>query len=234
MDFLRNATTATRAQRVDQGLRSYMISVYNYMALALAITGLLAMLVGTTPALSQVVFGTGLMWFFVLAPLGMVFFLSYKIQSMSIGAAQTAFYIFSALMGISLGSVFLAYTSESIARTFFITAGTFGAMSVYGYTTKKDLSGWGSFLFMGVIGIIIAGLVNIFLQSSALQFIVSFIGVLVFTGLVAYDTQRIKEYYYMAPDSDSASRYAIMGALALYMDFINLFIHLLRFFGERK
>jgi hypothetical protein len=170
----------------------------------------------------------------MLAPLGFVFFLGAKIRTMSVGAAQLTFWLFAATMGLSLASIFLVFTGESIARVFFITAGTFGAMSLYGYTTKRDLSAWGSFLFMGLIGIIIAMLVNLFIASSALHFAISVIGVLVFTGLTAYDTQRIKEMYYELDGSDVVARKAIMGALSLYLDFINMFVMLLHLFGAAR
>jgi len=230
---------------IDEGLRAYMLRVYNYMLMGLALTGVFAL--GTfnlafqstasgyqLTALGQTLFGSPLMWLIILAPLGMVFFMSFRIQKMSVGAAQMTFWIFAALMGISLSTIFAAYTATSITQVFFITAATFGAMSLWGYTTKRDLTGMGSFLFMGLIGIIIAMLVNIFLQSSALQFAVSVIGVLIFTGLTAYDTQKIKEMYYVGDDSTVAGRKAIMGALSLYLDFINLFLMLLRLFGNRN
>jgi FtsH-binding integral membrane protein len=220
--------------RVDEGLRSYMLSVYNYMGLGLAITGLVAFLVASTPALYGPIFGTPLKWVVMLAPLGFVFFLGAKIRTMSVGAAQLTFWLFAAAMGLSLASIFLVFTGESIARVFFITAGTFGAMSLYGYTTKRDLSAWGSFLFMGLIGIIIAMLVNLFIASSALHFAISVIGVLVFTGLTAYDTQRIKEMYYELDGADVVTRKAIMGALSLYLDFINMFVMLLHLFGATR
>jgi FtsH-binding integral membrane protein len=231
---------------VDEGLRAHMIRVYNYMVMGLALTGVAALvtfnlsfvmvdgqIVGYT-ALGQTLFGSPLMWVIVLAPLAMVFFISFRIQSLSVGAAQTAFWVFAGLMGISLATIFAAYSAESITRVFFITAATFGAMSLWGYTTKRDLTGIGSFLFMGLIGIIIASLVNIFLASSALQFAISVIGVLVFTGLTAYDTQKIKEQYYVGDDGAMAGRKAIMGALNLYLDFINLFLMLLRLFGNSR
>jgi FtsH-binding integral membrane protein len=211
-----------------------MLSVYNYMGLGLAITGLVAFLVASTPALYGPIFGTPLKWVVMLAPLGFVFFLGAKIRTMSVGAAQLTFWLFAATMGLSLASIFLVFTGESIARVFFITAGTFGAMSLYGYTTKRDLSAWGSFLFMGLIGIIIAMLVNLFIASSALHFAISVIGVLVFTGLTAYDTQRIKEMYYEVDASDVVARKAIMGALSLYLDFINMFVMLLHLFGATR
>ena len=191
--------------RVDEGLRRYMLSVYNYMGLGLAITGLVAFLVASTPSLYVPIFTSPLKWVVMLAPLGFVFFLGAKIRTLSVGAAQMTFWAFAAVMGLSMASIFLVFTGDSIARVFFITAGMFGAMSLYGYTTKRDLSGLGSFLFMGLIGIIIASLVNLFMASSALHFAISVIGVLVFTGLTAYDTQRIKEVYYEA-DASTWSR----------------------------
>lgn len=222
-----------KAIEIDQGLRAYMLKVYNYMAGALGLTGIVAFAASSSPALMQVLFGTPLAWVVMLAPLGFVWYFSAKVHSMSQQGAQTSFFVFAALMGLSLSTIFIAYTGASIARAFFITAATFGAMSLYGYTTKKDLSGWGSFLFMGLIGIILASLVNLFLQSTALQFAVSVIGVLLFTGLTAYDTQRIKQTYYQL-SGDSLAKSAIIGALSLYMDFINLFIMLLRLVGDRR
>jgi FtsH-binding integral membrane protein len=222
---------------IDEGLRSFMLGVYNYMGLGLAITGLVAFVVASTPALYQPIFGTPLKWVVMLAPLGFVFFLSARIQSMSVSAAQITFWLFAGVMGMSLASVFLVFTGESIARVFFITAATYGAVSLYGYTTKTDLSRFGSFLFMGLIGIIIASLVNIFLASSALQFAVSVIGVLVFTGLTAYDTQRLKEEYVGSlqyAGGDLAAKGAIMGALSLYLNFINLFMMLMQLFGTQR
>jgi FtsH-binding integral membrane protein len=218
-------------ESIDEGLRSYMLSVYNYMGLALALSGLVAYIVGTTPALYTPILGSPLKWVVMLAPLGFVFFLSAKIQTMKLSTAQLTFWAFAVIMGLSFASIFLAFTGASIARVFFITAGTFGAMSLYGYTTKRDLSGMGSFLFMGLIGVLIAMVVNIFLQSSALQFAVSVIGLLVFVGLTAYDTQRIKEMYHELDDSDVMGRKALMGALSLYLDFINMFMFMLHFFG---
>jgi hypothetical protein len=230
----RAVTAPVAVDRVDEGLRGYMLSVYNYMGLGLAITGLVAFLVASTPALYGPIFGTPLKWVVMLAPLGFVFFLGAKIRTMSVGAAQLTFWLFAATMGLSLASIFLVFTGESIARVFFITAGTFGAMSLYGYTTKRDLSAWGSFLFMGLIGIIIAMLVNLFIASSALHFAISVIGVLVFTGLTAYDTQRIKEMYYELDGADVVARTAIMGALSLYLNFINMFVMLLHLFGTSR
>ena len=225
---------ATDSAVMDEGLRIYMLRVYNYMASALALTGVVAYGTANTPFLMNAIFGTPLMWVVMLAPLGMVFYLSARIHKMSIGGAQTAFWVFATLMGMSLASIFLIYTGTSIARVFFITAGLFGTMSLYGYTTKRDLSGWGSFLFMGLIGVIIASIVNWFLASSALEFAISVIGVLVFVGLTAYDTQRIKEMYAQSDSTAVMSKKAIMGALRLYLDFINLFLMLLRLFGGRN
>jgi len=185
-------------------------------------------------SLGVAVFSGPLMWVLVFAPVALVFLLSFGIQRMSVPAAQATFWGYSALMGLSLASIFVVYTSESIARVFFISAATFAAMSLYGYTTKRDLTGFGSFLFMGLIGIVIASIVNIFLNSSGLGFAISILGVLIFVGLTAYDTQKIKEMYYVGDDGTVAGRKAIMGALALYLDFINLFLMLLRLFGDRR
>ncbi len=226
---------------IDEGLRSYMLRVYNLMALGLAITGVaaygaftMAVQDGQLTQFGQLLFASPLKWVVILAPLAMVFFLSFRIHKMSVSAAQTTFWVYAAMVGLSLASIFLIYTGQSIVRTFFITAASFGALSLYGYTTKRDLSGMGSFLFMGVIGIVIAMLVNIFLQSTALQFAISVIGVLVFAGLTAYDTQQIKEMYYEGDGSEVAGRKAIMGALRLYLDFLNMFLFLLQLFGNRN
>lgn len=238
MAFITDPRVAAQARvgsaQVDAGLRQYMLSVYNYMGLGLAITGLVAVFVASTPALFEPLLLSPLRWVVMLAPIGFVFFLSARINSMSVSAAQITFWIDAAVMGLSLASIFLVFTHESIARVFFITAGTFGAMSLYGYTTQRDLSQFGSFLMMGLIGIIIASIVNIFLGSSALQFAISVIGVLVFVGLTAYDTQRIKESYYELAGSDTLAKGAIMGALTLYLDFINLFVMLLQLFGQNR
>ena len=221
----------------DEGLRSFMLSVYNYMGLGLAITGLVALAVASSPAIYMPIFTTPLKWVVILAPLGFVMFLSARIHAMSVSAAQLTFWLFAGVMGISMASIFLVFTGESIARVFFVTAATFGAVSLYGYTTKRDLSGMGSFLFMGLIGIVIASLVNIFIGSSALQFAVSVIGVLVFTGLTAWDTQRLKEQYLGSlqhAGADIAGKTAIMGALGLYLNFINLFTMLLQLMGNQR
>jgi uncharacterized protein len=218
---------------IDVGLRQYMLSVYNYMAGGLALTGLVAYFAAAS-GFYQAIVGTPLFWVVLLAPLGMVLLLSFGIQRMSLGATQLSFWVYAALVGLSLAGIFLIYTQASIARVFFITAGTFAAMSLYGYTTRRDLSQVGSFLMMGLIGIILASLVNLFIHSSALQFAVSVIGVVVFVGLTAYDTQRIKEMYFAGDTAIIAGKKAIMGALQLYLDFINLFILLLQFMGVQR
>lgn len=230
----RFARAGVSAGAIDEGLRSHMLAVFNYMGLGLAITGLVAFIVASTPALYVPIFTTPLKWVVMLAPLGFVFFISARIHALSVGAAQASFWLFAAVMGLSMASIFLVFTGESIARVFFITAATFGATALYGYTTKRDLSRFGSFLFMGLIGIVIASLVNIFVGSSALQFAISVIGVLVFTGLTAWDTQRIKEEYYQYAGSDVLAKGAIMGALSLYLNFINLFTMLLQLMGARQ
>jgi len=227
-------TARTDVGQIDVGLRRYMLSVYNYMAGGLAVSGLIAYLVASSPTVLRAVWGSGLMWVVVLAPVALVFFFSFRIQKMSFGAAQLTYWAYAALNGVSLSFIFIAYTQTSIARVFFITAATFAAMSLYGYTTRRDLSAFGSFLMMGVIGIIVAMLVNIFLQSSALTFAISVIGVLVFVGLTAYDTQKIKEWYVAADDGATMGKKAIFGALNLYLDFINLFLMLLRLFGSSR
>jgi FtsH-binding integral membrane protein len=255
-DFRNIPNRAAGAQTgalIDEGLRSYMLKVYNLMALGLVITGVAAYLIlafTTTndPAAAAAtlrggvmltsagvaIYGSPLKWVVMLAPLGAVMFLSFRINSMSVSAARTTFMVYAALVGLSLSSIFLVYTTGSVVQTFFVTAAAFGALSLYGYTTKRSLSAMGSFLMMGLFGVIIASVVNIFLHSSALQFAISAIGVLVFAGLTAYDTQRIKEMYFEADDAAVAGRKAIMGALTLYLDFINLFMFLLQFMGNRK
>lgn len=228
-----SANTAIPQVGLDVGLRNYMLRVYNYMAGGLAITGVVAYFAAATGLYVRIA-QTPLIWLVVFAPLGMVMLLSFRIQKMSMGAAQATFWVFAALMGLSLSYIFLVYTGTSIAEVFFITAATFLAMSLYGYTTKSDLAKFGSFLFMGLIGIVIASVVNIFLHAAALQFAISVIGVLVFTGLTAWDTQRIKEMYWEGDGSVVAGKKAIMGALALYLDFINLFIMLMQLMGNRR
>ncbi|MCR9176686.1 MAG: Bax inhibitor-1/YccA family protein [Alphaproteobacteria bacterium] len=249
MDQNRDYMTQSQATyaEYDAGLRSYMLSVYNYMGGALTLTGVVAYatyvlsVAGTNAngqilltGLGQAIYLSPLKWVVMLAPLGMVFLLSARIRSMSFGGAQVSFAVFAALMGLSLSSIFLQFQHESIAKVFFITAATFGALSIYGYTTKKNLSGMGTFLFMGVIGVLIASVVNIFLGSAMLQFVISVGGVLVFAGLTAYDTQNIKNMYSELDSSDSAGKKAIFGALQLYLDFINMFMFMLQLFGNRE
>jgi FtsH-binding integral membrane protein len=220
---------------IDVGLREYMLRIYNYMASGLALTGIVAYLFASSGMYASLA-KTPLIYVVMLAPFGFILVLSFGINRISAGTAQLLFWLFSGVMGLSLASIFMLYTGASIARVFFITAGTFAAMSIYGYTTKRDLSQFGSFLMMGLIGIILASLVNIFLASSALQFAISVIGVIVFVGLTAWDTQRIKEMYFEIDHSDGqiAGKTAIMGALSLYLDFINLFMMLLQLLGVKR
>lgn len=217
----------------DTSLRAYLRGVYNYMAGGLALTGVIAW-AAVQYGLYQQIARTPAIWVVMLAPLAMVMFLSFRIQKMKLATAQATFWAYSAIMGLSLAGIFLIYTRQSIAATFFATAGTFAAMSVYGYTTKTDLTKFGSFLLMGLFGIIIAGLVNFFLKSSALQFAVSVMGVIVFVGLTAYDTQKIKQMHDSADSVEDAGKKTVMGALTLYLDFVNLFLMLLRLFGGRR
>ncbi len=231
----RYATAAPQARAaIDEGLRAYMLKVYNYMASGVLLTGIVAYATANTPALFQAIFGTPLFWLVALAPLGIVFFMGARINKMSASAVQTTFWIFSGLMGLSLASIFVVYTGLSISRVFFITAGAFSALSLYGYTTRRDLTGFGSFLMMGLFGIIIAMIVNIFLASSMLDFMISTIGVLIFAGLTAYDTQAIRRMYLASDGHEVGTKKAVMGALRLYLDFINLFLMLLRLFGSRN
>ncbi|HVG52578.1 MAG TPA: Bax inhibitor-1/YccA family protein [Xanthobacteraceae bacterium] len=250
-DFNRNPAArggfgADRAVAIDAGLRSYMIRVYNYMAAGVALTGIVAWLTFNASvtqtaggglaltSLGQTLFNSPLKWVLMLAPIAMVFFISFRIDRIQTATAQMLFFLFAALMGLSLSVVFLVFTGTSITRVFFISAAAFGALSLYGYTTQRDLSAMGSFLFMGLIGIIIASLVNIFLASTMMQFIISCVGVLVFAGLTAYDTQKIKEMYDPMDDGSIAGKKAVMGALSLYLDFINLFQMLLQLLGDRR
>ncbi len=225
-------TVADGTAVVDAGLRAYMLRVYNYMAAGVGLTGLVAMLTYqlTGPALLQ----SPLMWVFMLAPLALVFFISSRINTLSAEAARRLFFIYAASVGLSLSTIFHIYTGASITRVFFISAATFGALSIWGYTTSRDLSGFGTFLFMGLIGVVISSLVNIFLRSSGLDWMISIIGVGVFAGLTAYDTQRIKGIYDSSDDATSSGRKAVMGALSLYLDFINLFMMMLRLAGSRR
>ena len=240
------ATAQGSTAVVDQGLRSYMLRVYNYMGIGLVVTGLVAWftytqsfveqnghIVGVTP-LGAALYNSPLQWVIMLAPLAFVLVLSFGVQKLSVPVTQILFWAFAAVMGLSLSSIFAVYTGGSIAKVFFISAATFGAMSLYGYTTKRDLTQIGSFLIMGLIGIVIASIVNIFLHSSGLSFAISIIGVLVFVGLTAWDTQKIKESYNVGFGAEVLAKGAIMGALSLYLDFINLFLMLLRLFGNQR
>jgi hypothetical protein len=218
---------------IDLGLRRYMLSVYNYMAVGLGVTGLVAFAAVTTGFYQQIA-GTPLIWLVMLAPILPVLFLSARIDRISFATAQAVFWGYAALMGLSLAGLLLVYTGTSVARVFFISAGTFAAMSAYGYSTGRDLARLGSFLMMGLIGIVLASLVNIFVGSSGLQFVISVIGVLVFTGLTAYDTQRIKGIYLAGGYGTDLAKTALMGALTLYLDFINLFVMLLQLTGDRR
>tara|TARA_R110002012_G_scaffold36818_3_gene103800 strand:+ start:978 stop:1700 length:723 start_codon:yes stop_codon:yes gene_type:complete len=240
MDLDRKHMTAAEAEaaQIDVGLRSYMLGVYNHMTIGLALTGFFAlgtkMLAVSSPAFAQLIFTPPLNWVIMLAPLGMVFFLAARIQSMAASTARMTFYIYAGVMGLSLASIFFVFTGESIVRVFFITAASFAGLSLYGYTTKKSLSGMGSFLFMGLIGILIASVVNIFMASTMLQFMISVGGVLVFAGLTAYDTQNIKNMYIESDGHEVATKKSIMGALKLYLDFLNMFLFMLQLFGNRE
>jgi uncharacterized protein len=251
-DFDRNIAArrgigAGQAAAIDAGLRAYMIRIYNYMAAGVALTGVVSYLTfnaaavtneagqitGLTP-FGQMIFGGPLMIVLFLGTLGMVFFLSFRINKLQVGTALALFMVYAGLLGLMLSSVFMTYTGASITRTFFISAASFGALSLYGYTTQRDLSPIGSFLIMGLFGLILAMIVNIFLKSTGLDFAISAIGVLIFAGLTAWDTQKIKEMYSVNDDGTVAGRKAVMGALTLYLDFINLFLFLLRFMGDRR
>jgi FtsH-binding integral membrane protein len=251
-DFDRNYATlrgvgTDRAVAYDMGLRAHMIRVYNYMASGVALTGVVAWLTyqmavvtnasgaitGMTP-FGQALFGSPLMWVLVLAPLGLVFFMSFRIQHMQASTARLLFFVYAGVLGVSLATIFMVYTHASITRVFFISAASFGALSLYGYTTTRSLNAMGSFLIMGLFGLIIASLVNIFLKSSGLDWALSVIGVLIFAGLTAWDTQKIKEMYDVQDDGTVAGRKAVMGALSLYLDFINMFMMMLRLFGDRR
>jgi uncharacterized protein len=251
-DFDRNYAAARgfgadRAVAIDAGLRAHMIRVYNYMAAGVALTGVLAWLtfqmavvtdaagriVSLTP-LGQTIYSGPAVIVMMLATIGLVFFISFRINRLQASTALGLFMLYAALLGVALSSIFLAYTGASITRVFFVSAATFGAMSLYGYTTKRDLTQIGSFLMMGLLGLIVASLVNVFLKSSGLDWALSVIGVLIFVGLTAYDTQKIKEFYDVNDDGTIAGRKAVMGALSLYLDFINLFLMMLRLFGDRR
>ena len=254
-DFDRNDATlrgvgTDRAVAYDMGLRAHMIRVYNYMASGVALTGVAAWLtyqmaggdairvtgntvVGLTP-IGQALFHGPLLWVLLLAPLGLVFFLSFRIQRMEASTARLLFFVYAGLLGVSLASIFVVYTQASLTQVFLVSAASFGALSLYGYTTQRNLNAMGSFLIMGLFGLIIASLVNIFLQSGGLSWALSVIGVLIFAGLTAWDTQKIKEMYDVQDDGTVAGRKAVMGALSLYLDFINMFLFMLRLFGDRR
>jgi uncharacterized protein len=252
-DFNRNFATATRgagadrAVAIDAGLRAYMLRVYNYMAMGVGLTGVVAwftyqaavvtnaagQITGLTP-FGHAIYGGPMMLVLVLGTFGLVMFISFRIQSLNPSTALTLFMVYAGALGLMLSSVFLTYTGASLTRVFFISAASFGALSLYGYTTQRDLSAFGSFLVMGLFGVMIAMLVNIFLKSTGLDFVISVLGVLIFAGLTAWDTQRIKEMYSVMDDGTVAGRKAVMGALKLYLDFLNLFLFLLRFMGDRR
>ncbi len=247
-EFDRGYTPAARSragagvETLDQGLRAFMLGIYNNMAIGLALTGIVAYGAfvaafnenGLTP-FGSAIYNSPLKWVIMLAPLAFVFGLSATVNRMQPATARLVFFAFAAVMGLSMSSIFLVFTGQSIAQTFFISAASFGALSLWGYTTKRDISGWGSFLFMGMIGIVIAMIVNIFLGSPAVQFAISTLGVLIFAGLTAYDTQRLKNTYdFVANDAVAAGRASIIGALQLYLDFINLFMFLLQFMGNNR
>ncbi len=222
------------AAAIDVGLRQYMLRVYNYMASGLALTGIVALVVSSSPAALQVIYGSPLKWVVMFAPLALVFFMGARLDRMQASTAQALFWVFSAMMGASLAFIFAVYTPVSIVRVFFITGAAFAGLSLYGYTTRRNLSAFGTFLVMGLVGLIIASVVNMFLHSTQLQFLVSAAGVLVFAGLTAWDTQRIKEMYWESDGYEVAAKKSVMGALQLYLDFINLFMFLLQFLGVRR
>jgi hypothetical protein len=226
-------TKMSRAE-IDTGLRQFMISVYNYMSSGLVLTGIVAYGAAETGLYTSLTTTPLLFWAVMLAPLALVMLLSFRIEKMSLGTAQATFWIYASLVGLSLSGIFFVYTGMSITRAFFITAATFLAMSLYGYTTRTDLARMGSFLLMGLFGIIIASLVNLFLASSVLQLAISVVGVLVFVGLTAYDTQRIRDIYLNSDNPATAGKKAIMGALALYLDFLNLFVLMMQLTGDRR
>jgi len=237
-----SASGSRSAAEIDEGLRAYMLTVYNYMASALALTGLAAYVTANTPAILQLLYTvqgnmiapTMLGYVAMFSPLAFVLVLNFGINRMQASTVQMVFWAFAVVMGLSLSSILLTYTGASVAKTFFVTAAAFGSLSLYGYTTKKNLTGMGSFLIMGLFGLIIASIVNMFMQSGAMDFIISVVGVLIFAGLTAYDTQRIKLMYLESDHSETASKKAVMGALSLYLDFINMFLFLLRFMGNRE
>jgi uncharacterized protein len=232
------SSVGTRAAEYDAGLRSYMLSVYNYMASGVLLTGIVALLFSRggleSPAATLILAGGPLAWIIMLSPLAFIMVLSFGINRLSTGTAQALFWVFAVVMGLSMSTIFLRFTGASIAQTFFATSAAFAGLSLWGYTTKKDLSGMGTFLIMGVVGLLVAMIINIFLQSSAMAFAISAIGVLLFAGLTAYDTQRIKSMYAYVAGTDMMGKTVIMGALSLYLDFVNMFTFLLNFMGSRE
>ena len=235
------SSSQAQASQIDLGLRSYMLGVYNHMTTALALTGLMAMALnflsfsgGQLTTIGHIFYNTPMKWVVILAPLGMVFYISARLNKISAGKARNLFYVYAGLMGLSLSSLLLIYTGASVARAFFVTAAAFAALSIYGYTTKKSLTGLGSFLIMGVFGLIIAQIVNIFLASNSLDFMITIIGVLIFAGLTAYDTQKIKNMYLAGDDNETAGKKSVLGALTLYLDFILMFQFLLALIGNRE
>ncbi len=232
-DNIQTSTASSQAQAVNEGLRIYMSKVYNHMAIGLLVTALVAYF-GASSGIYYQIASTPLIWVVMFAPLVMAIYFSVRIMKMSFAKARGLFYTYSAMMGLSLSYVFLAYTGESVTTTFLVTAASFGALSLYGYTTKRDLSAFGSFLIMGLFGIILASIVNLFIASSALHFAISVLGVLLFAGLTAYDTQDIKRIYHAGDSREVAEKKAIYGSFRLYLDFINMFLFLLQFLGNRE
>ena len=235
------ASSQAQTVGIDAGLRSYMLGVYNHMTIGMAITGFFAYFIkimsvsqGALTPLGVALYASPLKWLVMLAPLGMVFWLSARVNKMKPETARNVFYAFAAVMGVSLSSILLVFTGESVVRVFFLTAASFSALSIYGYSTQRNLTGMGSFLIMGLVGLILASIVNIFVASSAMQFIISVVGVLIFAGLTAYDTQQIKLMYMASDSKGTALKKSIMGALRLYLDFINMFIMLLSLLGNRE
>ncbi len=236
-DYTGNDTTrSTVKSSYNEGLRAYMLKIYNYMAAALCVTGVIAYATANTPALVNIIYSnTIIAYAIILAPFGIVIYLNVRMGKLSVNSMRAWYFTFAGIMGLSLSSIFIVYTQASIAKTFFITATVFASMSLYGYTTKKDLTSMGNFLIMGVFGVIIASIVNIFLKSSGLDFAISILGVLIFTGLTAYDSQKLKKAYYsLTQHPEMMAKVAIKGALILYLDFINLMLFLLRFLGDRR
>jgi len=232
--FRSPATTTTAGVSYDAGLRAHMLRVFNYMGGGLALTGLVAFFVANFPPLAAVVFGTPLKWVAVFAPLVFMIYMNVKFMDMSASKAQTIFWLFCATMGLSMAALFIMFTGASVARAFFITGATFGAMSLWGYTTRADLSGFGSFLMMGIIGLLIASVVNLFMGSAMMQWIVSVLGVFIFTGLTAYDVQNLKQMYAESWGTEANNKLAVMGALRLYLNFINAFQFILSLTGDRR